>query len=99
MYSHNGWLDVSPVCVEDIRVYDAYPDMPKYGRPVLIPRGDRDAIVPMSCSERAAKTYPDARLRVVKGGAHGFRGDAFARAIPRIDAYFRKIGLPPVPRG
>ena len=75
--------------------YDVYQDMPKYGKPVLILHGDKDAIVPMSYSERAAKAYKDAELHVVKDGGHGFQGETFERAMGFIDAYLEKTGILP----
>ena len=95
VYSYNGWLDVSPVYVNDMWDYDIYADMPKYTKPVLLLHGDKDTIVPMSYIERARDTYPDAEFHVIDGGLHGFQGETFAQAIGYIKAYFRKIGLLP----
>lgn len=96
VYSYNGWLDVSPIYVRDMWDYDVYQDMPKYGKPVLILHGDKDAIVPMSYSERAAKAYKDAEFHVVKDGGHGFQGETFEQAMGFIDAYLEKVGILPV---
>ncbi|WP_195838819.1 alpha/beta hydrolase family protein [Pyramidobacter porci] len=68
VYKYNGWLDVSPVYVKDMWDYDLYVDMPKYDGPVLILHGDRDEIVPMSYSERAAA----ARKNTKSGGRRRF---------------------------
>lgn len=56
---------------------DAYREMPKYKRPVLLVQGDKDPVVRIEDTERALKIYPDARLRIVKGGGHGFDGPLF----------------------
>lgn len=93
VYKYNGWLDVSPIYVTDMWDYDVYADMPKYSKPVLILHGDKDSIVPMSYSERAAKTYKDAELHVIKDGGHGFQGETFEQAMSFIDPYFKKIGF------
>ena len=93
VYKYNGWLDVSPIYVKDMWDYDLYEDMPKYGKPVLILHGDKDSIVPMSYSERAAKTYRDAELHVIKGGGHGFQGETFDQAMSFIKPYFKKAGF------
>ena len=95
VYSYNGWLDVSPIYVNDMWNYDIYADMPKYTKPVLILHGDKDNIVPMSYIERAAKAYPDSEFHIIRDGDHGFQDKTFAQAIGYIKAYFRKIGLMP----
>ena len=95
VYSYNGWLDVSPVYVNDMWDYDIYADMPKYTKPMLLLHGDKDTIVPMEYIERAAKTYPDSEFHIIDDGEHGFQGKTFAQAIGYIKAYFRKIGLLP----
>lgn len=91
VYSYNGWLDVSPIYVNDMWDYDIYADMPKYTKPVLLLHGDKDTIVTMDYIERAAKTYPDSEFHVIKNGLHGFQCETFAKAIGYIKAYFRKI--------
>ena len=95
VYSYNGWLDVSPVYVNDMWDYDIYADMPKYEKPVLILHGDKDFIVPIEYSRRAASAYPDSEFHVIDGGDHGFRGETFRQAIGYIKSYFRKEGFMP----
>ncbi|MBQ3457662.1 MAG: alpha/beta fold hydrolase, partial [Synergistaceae bacterium] len=95
VYSYNGWLDVSPVYVNDMWDYDVYLDMPKYTKPVLILHGDKDFIVPIEYSQRAANTYPDSEFHVIKDGEHGFQGKTFEQAIGYIKAYLRKIDILP----
>ena len=95
VYKYNGWLDVSPIYVNDMWDYDIYLDMPKYSRPVLILHGDKDSIVPIEYSQRAAKTYPDSEFHVIKNGDHGFQGETFEQAIGYIKAYLRKINFLP----
>ena len=43
-----------------------------YPGPVLIIHGDADPVVPTDYSYRAEKSYPNARLIVLPGAAHGF---------------------------
>lgn len=50
-----------------------------YSGPVLIMHGDKDPIVPLGYSERAAALFPDARLEVFPGEGHGFSPSAYAR--------------------
>ncbi|MBQ6776583.1 MAG: alpha/beta hydrolase [Synergistaceae bacterium] len=95
VYSYNGWIDVSPIYVNDMWDYDIYADMSKYTKPVLILHGGKDFIVPIEYSQRAAKTYPDAEFHVIDDGDHGFQGKTFEQAIGYIKAYLRKIEFLP----
>ncbi|MBR1895972.1 MAG: alpha/beta hydrolase, partial [Pyramidobacter sp.] len=65
----------------------------RYPGDVLILHGDKDTIVPMSYSERAAKTYKSAAFHVIKDGAHGFQGPTFDQAIGFIEPFLRKSGV------
>ena len=50
---------------------DIYGTAGKYDGPVRLIHGDKDSIVPMSCSEKYMETYGDrSELIVVKGGNH-----------------------------
>ena len=95
VYKYNGWLDVSPIYVNDMWDYDIYADMPKFTKPVLILHGDKDFIVPMEYSQRAAKAYPDSEFHIIDDGDHGFQGKTFEQAIGYIKAYLRKIDILP----
>ncbi len=62
-----------------------------FDRPVLIVHGDRDAIVPLSYAEDAAKRYPDAGLSVLKGEGHGFRPEGAAQARTLVLQHIQKV--------
>ena len=55
-----------------LRDLDIYANMADFQKPVLILHGTNDAIVPISYSQRAAETYPNAELVTYKGEGHGF---------------------------
>ena len=55
---------------------DPYEGMGTYSKPVLIVHGSDDAVVPIAYSRRAVQTFPTARLEVIDGAGHGFRGEA-----------------------
>lgn len=76
--------------VSDSWDYDVYADMPGFRNPVLILQGDRDEIVDISYSERAAATYPDCEFHVLPGAGHGFSGEHFDAAMGYIDAFLRE---------
>lgn len=88
-----GWIRVGKNYVSDIWDYDNYGEMKNYKKPVLLIHGDRDSTVDVSYSERAAESYPDAALYVIKGAGHGFYGGSFEEAIQYIFSYLMEIGI------
>ena len=60
--------------IGDATSFDLYDLIPNYTGPVLLLHGDKDPIVPLSYSERAAETFPNAELIVFPGQGHGFMG-------------------------
>lgn len=66
--------------VLSMREYDTFRSVGKFSRPVLIFHGKKDALVPISYSERAAKIYPNAKLIPLENEGHGFsaQGNSFA---------------------
>ena len=52
--------------------FDIYEVMRRFEKPVLILHGDQDPVVPLRYSERAAQTFPDAKLTVLPEQGHGF---------------------------
>ncbi len=75
---------------EDAVSFDLYDLLPSYTGPVLILHGDRDPIVPLRYSERAAEAFPNAELVVMPGQGHGFMGPARREAMEREAAFFMK---------
>ena len=55
-----------------LRDLDIYENMADFQKPVLILHGTDDNIVPLSYSQRAIKTYPNAELVTYTGEGHGF---------------------------
>ena len=68
--------------------FDLYDLLGNYAGPVLILHGDRDPVVPLRYSERAARTFPRAELVVMPGQDHGFAGKARQEAMEREAAFF-----------
>ena len=82
-----SWLTVGRRYVEDVWDYDVYADVSTYEKDVLILHGDRDGIVDISYSQRAAEEYPAAELKVIEGADHGFSGGNFDLAMKYILDY------------
>ena len=83
----NGWINVGKNYVSDVWDYDVYAEMPNYTNPVLILHGNRDGIVNVSYAERAAESYPNAELHILRGAGHGFYGRSFNTAMDYIMDY------------
>ena len=72
--------EVGKIYYTDVLGMDVYQEIKRYSGDVLILHGDKDTLVPISYSERAAAEYPSASLTVIKGGGHGFYGSLQAEA-------------------
>lgn len=66
----------------DVIDMDPIGEIKAYPGPVLIIHGTRDGIVKLEYSQQAQQAYPNARLHIIEGGAHGFskKHDAIAMA-------------------
>lgn len=58
--------------VDAVYDMDAYKATNGFKKEVLIIHGDKDELVPLAFAERAAKEYPWAELKVIKGANHGY---------------------------
>lgn len=63
---------IGAVYSTDAMSFDIYDILGGYSGPVYILHGDKDKTVDVSYSERAAKTFPHAELKVLHGTGHGF---------------------------
>ena len=86
-FSLFGWMTLGRKYATDIWNYDVFGEMKKYTKPVLIIHGNRDGIVPLPYAQRAADSYPNARLVTIDGAGHGFYGNSYRRAITEIYDY------------
>ncbi len=68
-------IELSPAYARAILARDPYADMGDFKKDVLIVHGDRDQVVPLAYSQKAIKAYPSARIEVLDGAEHGFKGD------------------------
>ena len=71
---------VGKIYTIDAVSFDIYEVIGNYKKDVLIVQGDKDALVPLSYSERALEVYDSAVLEVINGGTHGFTLDAKTQA-------------------
>ena len=70
--------------VEAIENHDSTPILGRIAAPTLVLMGDREWLNPMSDQQAMLDGIPNARLRVLEGGGHGFLWeipDAFNRAV------------------
>lgn len=66
----------------DVIDMDPIEEIKSYHGPVLIVHGTKDSIVKLDYSRQAQRAYPNAKLHIIEGGAHGFgkKHDAIAMA-------------------
>ena len=74
----------------DALAFDIYDLMQGYEKPVLLIHGTADSIVPLSYSERAVRTFPNARLLTIPGAEHGFVGEEERTAVEASAAFIRE---------
>lgn len=88
-----NWITAGRPYVEDMWDYDVYEEIGNYTEKVLLMHGSADGIVPLSYSDRAAKTYEDVEYYVIDGAGHGFSGSDFDEAVRYIFNYLQEIGI------
>ena len=74
-FAFMGDMLLSKKFYDDVPRYDIYDRVSRYNNPVMIFHGDSDELVALSYSERLKTTFPNAKLKVIKGAGHGFYGD------------------------
>ena len=68
----------------DVIGMDPIKEISTYHGPVLIVHGTKDKIVNPNYSRRAQRAYPNAKLHIIEGGAHGFRKKHDAIAVVHL---------------
>lgn len=76
---------------KDVLSFDIYTLMPQYSGKALIIHGSADSLVPLSYSERAIKTFPDAKLITLDGAGHVFHGNAMRKAAENAVQFVQSI--------
>ena len=92
-FKFKGWIMVAKNYVADVWNYDVYADMPKFKNPVLLLHGSQDSLVDPAYSQRAADSYPNARLRILEGADHIFRDSYLLQAVDEILPFLRQLGF------
>ena len=75
-----GPMKLGRCYVKDVIDMDPIEEIKSYFGPVLIAHGTKDRIVKLDYSRQAQQAYPNAKLHIIEGGAHGFgkKHDAIA---------------------
>jgi len=77
-------MELSHKFIEGLPQYDVFERIKRFEKPVLIMHGDKDPLVRLSYSEKAAESFKNARLEVFPGESHGFKASARLRAISMV---------------
>ena len=67
-----GPMKLGRCYVADVIEMDPIQEISSYHGPVLIVHGTKDNIVKLDYSRQAQRAYPNAKLHIIEGGAHGF---------------------------
>jgi pimeloyl-ACP methyl ester carboxylesterase len=86
-------LTVSRKYFEDMWDYDVYEEIGNFKKKVLLLHGDKDPIVNILYSKRAAEIYGDQEFYVIEGAGHAFSGTHFDKASAHILNYLLEIGI------
>jgi len=77
---------------QDVYDYDIYEHMAEYEGPVIIIHGTRDEAVPISYSERAIETFPDAELITLEGATHMFNQEGIDEICKACEQLIAQVG-------
>lgn len=75
---------------EELHYLKPFDVIDRYKGSVLIIQGDKDRIVSMDDSRRAVTLYREARLHVIKGAGHGFKGAELQEALEQIKHFLKE---------
>lgn len=92
-YNFKGWITLGKKYAADIWDYDVYSEIGNFKKKVLLLHGDEDDIVPLSYSDKAAKTYSKVTYKILKGAGHGFWGEEEKQAKKYMNSYLKKQKL------
>lgn len=82
-------MTLGRVFFETIHGYDSFNHIGKYNKGVLMLQGDRDDIVALRDSERAAAMYSQAELVIFEGEGHGFTEEGNQRVIELTEQFLQ----------
>ena len=80
----HGWIRLGRKYILDLWDLDMNAAMASYKGPVLILHGDRDEVISIKGSEKAAGSIADCTFYKISGAGHGFPGEYFEEAMTRI---------------
>lgn len=72
---------------QTIYKYDVYKNIGKFEKSVLIFHGDKDNVVHLKYSEKAIKSYKNAKLEVFANEGHGFKSEANKKVAKMIKEF------------
>lgn len=90
-FSYHGWFEAGRCYASDIWDYDLTHAMERCTNPVLMIHGDCDDFVDISYAYEAVKHYPNAKLEILPGAGHIFRGKELSAALSLIEQYLKDI--------
>ena len=86
-----GPMKLGRCYVADVIEMDPIQEISAYRGPVLIVHGTKDNIVKLDYSWQAQRAYPNAKLHIIEGGAHGFGKKHDAIAIAHLKRFAQRF--------
>ena len=86
-----GPMKLGRCYVADVIGMDPYEEIKDYRGPVLIVHGTKDNIVKLDYSRQAQRAYPNAKLHIIEGGAHGFGKKHDAISIAHLKRFAQRF--------
>lgn len=86
----HGWIHLGRKYILDLWDLDMEAAMAAFSGPVLLLHGDKDEVIGISGSEKAAGKFSDCEFYKLTGAGHGFPGAYFEKAMARILSFLEK---------
>lgn len=86
-----GFMTLSKRYLTDVWDLDVFETIKTVNVPVLLMHGDKDGLVDISYSRRAAELFPDCEFHVIEGADHGFGDEKSEQATAYLKDFAKKL--------
>ncbi|MBR2729927.1 MAG: hypothetical protein IKD92_08740, partial [Lachnospiraceae bacterium] len=86
----HGWIRLGRKYILDLWDLDLEAAMAAFSGPVLLLHGDKDEVISIRGSEKAAGKFADCTFYKLAGAGHGFPGEHFENAMAQILSFMDK---------
>lgn len=86
-----GFMTLSKRYLTDVWELDVYEKIKTITKPVLLMHGDKDGLVNISYSQKAAELFQNCEFHVIEGADHGFGGEKSEQATAYLKNFAKKL--------